>query len=63
MIPVYAYIPAIEGGCTKGGFICNSDYGTSIGRGKFSFQKGAWNEISLVVRLNEPVDIANGKLQ
>jgi hypothetical protein len=32
--------------------VCNSNYGTSIGRGAFTFLKGKWNQIQQVVTLN-----------
>ena len=60
---VYAYIPITDTLCSQAGVICNSDYGTSLGRGSFSFQRGAWNEIALYVQLNEPVTTANGVVE
>lgn len=32
--------------------ICNAKYGISVGRGAFSFQKGAWNKLEQIVSLN-----------
>ena len=60
---VYAYIPITDSLCSQSGVICNSDYGTSLGRGSFSFQRGAWNDIALHIRLNNPVDVANGVVE
>ena len=60
---VYAYIPITDSLCSQTGVICNSDYGTSLGRGSFTFQRGAWNDIALHVRLNNPVDKANGVVE
>ena len=37
---VYAYIPQQQSLCDQSGVICNSDYGFSLGRGKFSFASG-----------------------
>jgi hypothetical protein len=37
---VYAYVPTPNGLCKDGGIICNSDFGTSIQRGSFSFLAG-----------------------
>ena len=37
---VYAYIPQQQSLCDQSGVICNSDYGFSLGRGKFSFVSG-----------------------
>jgi hypothetical protein len=60
---VYAYIPITDSLCSQTGVICNSDYGTSLGRGSFTFQRGAWNDIALHVRLNNPLDKANGVVE
>ncbi|KDN46473.1 polysaccharide lyase family 14 protein [Tilletiaria anomala UBC 951] len=73
---IYAYIPTkISGGydlcanaqtstqpVSPGSIICNSDYGTSIGRGSFSLTRGQWNQIALYVQVNSP-HTANGVLQ
>lgn len=59
---VYAYIPVTKTLCSGSNVICNSDYGTSLGRGSFTFQRGAWNNISLFVQLNDPAK-ANGVVQ
>ncbi|ORX38393.1 hypothetical protein BD324DRAFT_649765 [Kockovaella imperatae] len=61
---VYAYIPtmSIKNFCSDTGIICNSDYGTSLDRGSFSFVSGQWQTIYLVVVLNE-VGVANGVVQ
>lgn len=42
---VYAYFPTARRGAydpcrTQAGLICNSDYGTSLGRGSFAFKAG-----------------------
>ncbi|KZT26745.1 polysaccharide lyase family 14 protein [Neolentinus lepideus HHB14362 ss-1] len=57
---IYAYIPTSNGICKDSNIICNSDFGTSIGRGEFSFASGQWNRITLIVQLNNPVNVANG---
>lgn len=60
---VYAYIPTNSTGlCTQSNVICNSDFGTSLGRGTFTFQTGQWQTIYLVVVLNK-VGIANGVVE
>ncbi|KAI0362935.1 hypothetical protein BV20DRAFT_976104 [Pilatotrama ljubarskyi] len=60
---VYAYIPTPNDICSAKDFQCNSDgFGTSIRRGAFSFAAGQWNRISLLVRLNQPTDTANGEV-
>ncbi|THV05031.1 polysaccharide lyase family 14 protein [Dendrothele bispora CBS 962.96] len=59
----YAYIPSPNGLCSERSIICNSDFGISISRGAFSFTSGQWNRITLLVQLNDPVDVANGNLQ
>ncbi|KAJ7114560.1 hypothetical protein C8R43DRAFT_127191 [Mycena crocata] len=41
---------------------CNPTYGASIGRGSFSFAKGAWTTIAERVRLND-AGKANGELE
>lgn len=60
---VYAYIPTPNGLCNEKGVICNDDFGVSLSRGAFSFVSGAWNQITLLVQLNNPPDIANGNVQ
>jgi len=32
---------------------CNSDYGASVGRGSFTFERGAWTTITMRVKLND----------
>jgi hypothetical protein len=74
---VYAYIPLKLGGgydlcagassssspVTPDSILCNKgDYGTSIGRGAFTFMRGQWNQISLYVQVNSP-HTANGAVQ
>ncbi|WWC90514.1 uncharacterized protein L201_005450 [Kwoniella dendrophila CBS 6074] len=57
---VYAYIPTSQKGfCSQSQVTCNSDYGTSLARGSFSFVTGQWQTIQLLVVLNE-VGTANG---
>ncbi|CED83679.1 hypothetical protein [Phaffia rhodozyma] len=60
---VYAYIPTSGYDlCTSTNVICNSDYGTSLSRGSFTFSRGGWNNIQLFVQYNNPVHTANGKI-
>ncbi|GBE88921.1 polysaccharide lyase family 14 protein [Sparassis crispa] len=60
---VYAYFLLPEGLCNDPDFICNADnYGTSIDRGSFSWNSGEWSKVTLLVRLNNPVDNANGQV-
>ncbi|KAI0661228.1 hypothetical protein C8Q70DRAFT_1052329 [Cubamyces menziesii] len=60
---VYAYIPTPNGICSNSNFLCNDDgFGTSIDRGSFSFAAGQWNRVTLIVRLNQPLDTANGEV-
>ncbi|KAL6306062.1 hypothetical protein BKA93DRAFT_816646 [Sparassis latifolia] len=60
---VYSYFLLPNGTCTNSHFICNSDgYGTSIDRGSFNFNAGQWNRISLLVRMNSPVNVTNGQV-
>lgn len=47
---------------SSGSVICNSDYGTSIGRGAFSFVRGQWNHIAVYAQINTP-KTANGILR
>ncbi|BAY20906.1 hypothetical protein NIES2100_06500 [Calothrix sp. NIES-2100] len=47
---VYAYLPT------------STEYGTSIGRGKWQFQKGKWHHIEQLVVLNQP-NQNNGQVQ
>lgn len=60
----YAYIPSSSSQktlCKSSDVICNSDgFGTSLDRGAFSFVRGVWNQVDMVVGLNNPVGEANG---
>jgi len=47
---VYAYLPTSD------------DYGTSIGRGAWRFQRGRWTQVEQAVTLNHP-DRADGRIQ
>jgi len=60
---VYAYIPTPNGLCDEKNINCNSDFGISISRGSFGFVSGQWNRITLLVRLNDPPNVANGNIQ
>ncbi|KAK2463273.1 hypothetical protein APHAL10511_004928 [Amanita phalloides] len=60
---VYAYIPTPNGLCSDSNIICNSDFGISISRGKFTFTAGRWSRITMLVQLNNPPDLANGNVQ
>ncbi|KAK8854648.1 hypothetical protein IAR55_003387 [Kwoniella newhampshirensis] len=60
---VYAYVPTSQRNfCSESGVTCNSDYGTSLARGSFSFATGQWQTIYMMVILNE-VGRANGVVQ
>ncbi|KZT08317.1 polysaccharide lyase family 14 protein, partial [Laetiporus sulphureus 93-53] len=60
---VYAYFLESKDLCADSNFLCNSDgYGTSVDRGSFGFAVGQWNRISLLVRLNDPPEKANGQV-
>lgn len=57
---VYAYIPTNQKNfCQSPAVTCNSDFGTSLSRGSFSFQTGRWQTVWLYVALNQD-NIANG---
>lgn len=58
---VYAYVPkkGIKNFCKKQGISCNSDYGTSLHRGSFSFPTNRWQSVWLYIELNT-VGTANG---
>lgn len=57
---VYAYIPTDQKNfCKSPDITCNSDFGTSVARGSYSFQTGRWQTIWLYVALNRD-DLANG---
>ncbi|KAK0212679.1 polysaccharide lyase family 14 protein [Desarmillaria ectypa] len=60
---VYAYIPTPNNLCSERSITCNDDFGTSISRGAFSFVTGEWNQVTLLVQLNDPEDVANGNLK
>jgi hypothetical protein len=59
----YSYIRTVDGICSQNQVLCNDDFGTSMGRGLFLFNPGEWNKVSLLVRLNNPPNTANGNLQ
>ncbi|KAH9832210.1 polysaccharide lyase family 14 protein [Rhodofomes roseus] len=60
---VYAYALESKKFCDSSNVMCNDDgYGTSIDRGAFSFQSGAWNRVTMLVSLNNPVNKANGQV-
>lgn len=60
---VYGYIPTSQKGfCSSSQVTCNSDYGTSLARGSFSFVTGQWQTIWLLVVLNDPAK-ANGVVE
>ncbi|KAF5385835.1 hypothetical protein D9615_002568 [Tricholomella constricta] len=60
---IYAYIPTPNNLCSQEGINCNSDFGISVQRGSFGFVSGQWNRITLLVRLNDPPNVANGNVQ
>jgi hypothetical protein len=63
IVSVYAYVPTtMSGFCSESQITCNSDYGTSLARGSFSFATGQWQTIWLLVILNQ-VGTANGVVQ
>ncbi|KAG6917310.1 hypothetical protein DXG01_002968 [Tephrocybe rancida] len=39
------------------------DFGISLQRGSFGFVSGQWNRITMLVRLNDPPNVANGNVQ
>jgi hypothetical protein len=60
---VYAYIPTTQKNfCSESQVTCNSDYGTSLARGSFSFATGQWQTIYLLVVLNSE-GTANGVVE
>ncbi|KAF8798713.1 polysaccharide lyase family 14 protein [Phlegmacium glaucopus] len=59
---VYAYIPTPNDLCSNKNITCNSDFGVSIQRGAFAFVSGQWNRITMLVQMNNPPDLANGKV-
>nr|KAG5691862.1 hypothetical protein BaRGS_033466 [Batillaria attramentaria] len=53
---VYAYVTRDQDAnfCDRSDVHCNFDYGNSLGRGKWHFQKGKWQNIAQHVQLNTP---------
>lgn len=53
---VYAYIPKEQdaGFCDRSDVHCNFESGHSLGRGKWTFKKGQWQNIAQYVHLNTP---------
>ncbi|KAF7782557.1 CAZyme family PL14 [Agaricus bisporus var. burnettii] len=60
---VYAYIPSPNDLCKDKDVICNSDFGISLQRGVFGFISGQWLRVTMLVRMNDPPNIANGEIQ
>lgn len=60
---VYAYIPKPNGLCNARDIRCDDDFGISVQRSKFTWIKGTWNRVTLLVQMNDPVDIANGNIR
>ncbi|KAG7098546.1 hypothetical protein E1B28_000481 [Marasmius oreades] len=60
---VYAYIQSPNGLCQESSVTCNSDFGISVSRGSFTFSRGKWIRVTLLVQLNNPPDVANGNLE
>jgi len=58
---VYAYIPRPNNICSDSGVLCNDQFGISLDRGSFTFASGQWNRVTLLVRLNNPSNVANGQ--
>ncbi|PWN43052.1 polysaccharide lyase family 14 protein, partial [Ceraceosorus guamensis] len=42
--------------------ICNGDYGLSLGRGSFSFTRGAWTRLTQTIELGIGANVQDGKL-
>jgi len=59
---VYAYVPRDNNICNDSGIQCNDEFGISVDRGSFTFSSGQWNRVTMLVRLNNPTDIANGQV-
>ncbi|KAI0344842.1 hypothetical protein BDW22DRAFT_1412531 [Trametopsis cervina] len=60
---LYAYLPETNQLCSQSGFKCNDDgFGTSIGRGDFTFTPGKWSRITMLLRLNDPLNTASGQI-
>ncbi|KAI0305605.1 hypothetical protein B0F90DRAFT_1808822 [Multifurca ochricompacta] len=58
---VYSYVPRPNNICGESGVQCNDQFGISLSRGSFTFSSGQWNRVTLLVRLNNPTNIANGQ--
>ncbi|KAK9765575.1 hypothetical protein K7432_005996 [Basidiobolus ranarum] len=43
--------------------VCDPKYGFSLGRGSFRFKRGAWNKLSVAVRVNQVPDEPTGQLR
>ncbi|KAH0589488.1 hypothetical protein J132_05678 [Termitomyces sp. J132] len=59
---IYGSIPTSNDLCNRPGVSCASDV-TSLHRGSFGFVSGQWNRITLLIRLNDPRNVANGNIQ
>ncbi|TCD71233.1 hypothetical protein EIP91_011711 [Steccherinum ochraceum] len=63
---VYGYFPNDESSsiCSQNQVICNSDgFGTSLDRGSFQFTPAQWGRVTMLVRLNSPVNSVNGQVE
>ncbi|KAI0256087.1 polysaccharide lyase family 14 protein [Lactifluus subvellereus] len=61
---VYAYVlrPKNLNICGESGVQCNDQFGISLNRGSFTFSRGQWNRVTLLVRLNSPTNTADGQV-
>lgn len=64
---IYDYLPLDDGQkpyCnTPPASTCNPDYGDSIGRGSWTWQKGQWNTVAMRVKFNSATTAADGQQQ
>ena len=53
---VYLYAPYHQAAdfCDRPGYHCNYDYGNSVARGSWRFERDMWHSIEQQIRLNTP---------
>ncbi|KAL5522568.1 hypothetical protein ACEPAG_8585 [Sanghuangporus baumii] len=59
---VYAYLPQQQSLCDVEGITCNSDYGFSLGRGKFKYTAGQWQTVAVYSKMNNSPTKSNGEI-
>jgi hypothetical protein len=50
--------------CALSNVTCSDgDWGYSIQRGRYTFESGTWNKVTMLVQLNDPPSVSNGFIE